>query len=197
MSKLIKRIIDVLVALFVLTVLSWLLIIVFIVACFETKSIGYFTQERIGKNMKPFKLYKIKSMKKIEGYTSTTTTKKDPRITPSGHFIRKTKIDELPQLINVLIGDMSLVGPRPTVQSDYDKMTKEQRLRASVKPGLTGLAQINGNTSLNWPNRIKFDLSYIRNWSLWLDITILWKTGVLIITNTADTHPASEDEWKE
>lgn len=195
MGRIIKRLIDILVAICVLALFGWILIIFYVIACIETKSNGVFAQTRVGKGLKPFKLYKIKSMKSIPGYTSTTTTEEDPRITRSGHIIRKTKIDELPQLINVLLGSMSLVGPRPTVWSDYERMDENQKRRASVRPGLTGLAQINGNTSLNWPERIKFDLEYIDTWSLGLEIAILWKTAVLVFSNSADTHPSSEDEW--
>lgn len=195
MNKVLKRLLDLFVSIAILSLFSWLLLFFFIFACIETKSFGVFSQVRVGRHMKPFHLYKIKSMKKIEGYDSTTTMKADPRITWSGHIIRKTKIDELPQLINVLIGNMSLVGPRPTVMSDYKRMSESQRKRADVKPGLTGLAQINGNTSLNWPKRIEFDLKYVNNWTFLMDIQILWKTAVLVFTNSADTHPASDDEW--
>ena len=90
---------------------------------------------------------------------------------------------------------MSLVGPRPTVSSDAQKMNNEQKRRFSVRPGLTGLAQVCGNTSLKWNKRIEYDLYYIDHWSFWSDVMILAKTGLLVIMGRADTHPASESEW--
>jgi undecaprenyl phosphate N,N'-diacetylbacillosamine 1-phosphate transferase len=192
----VTRILDLLLSLIALIFLGWLILLAYLIACIDTRSNGMFTQQRIGKGLKPFRVYKIKSMKVIPGYDSTTTTNKDPRVTAFGEFIRKTKIDELPQVLNVLFGDMSLVGPRPTVIDDYNRMSSEQKRRADVRPGITGLAQINGNTSLNWPERIKYDLYYVENKSVPLYFSILLRTVVLLLTNKASSHPNSSDEWK-
>lgn len=191
-----KRLFDLSVAIFCLIVFGWLIIICFILSTIIHRSNGFYLQERMGKNAKPFKIYKLKSMKKIAGYDSATTLEKDPRVTAFGNFIRKTKIDELPQIINVLFGQMSIVGPRPTVRSDYERMSEAQKKRFEVSPGITGLAQINGNTSLQWPDRILLDIEYIETQSFILDWKILFKTIAMVFTNNAETHPASEDEWK-
>ena len=156
-----------------------------------------YTQTRIGKDLKPFKMYKFRSMysdaderlKKMldadeeirkEFYTNFKL-KNDPRITKIGEFIRRTSIDELPQFINVLKGEMSLVGPRPIVQKEvemYYGSENGQKVFA-VKPGLTGMWQAHGRSDVeDYDARIELDIYYIRNWSLWLDIVILMKTIV-------------------
>jgi len=127
--------------------------------------------------------------------TGSVTIKNDPRFFPFALLLRKFKIDELPQLFNVLNGTMSLVGPRPTVKEDYDKMNLEQRRRFDVTPGLTGMAQVNGNTSLTWPERIQHDLDYIDRQSIFLDIALIVKSGMLILAGRADTDPPGDDEW--
>ncbi len=156
-----------------------------------------FVQERIGRDLEPFEIYKFRTMhvaKPGDGNGSVTVFD-DPRLFPGARLLRKWKIDELPQLFNILNGTMSLVGPRPTVDDDYRRMTGEQRRRAVVKPGLTGLAQISGGTALLWPQRIEYDLQYIEHDSFWLDVQILLKTVWLVATGRADTHPTGDDEW--
>ena len=192
----VKRIFDIVFTLLVLIVIGWLILLCIVIAHYSTNAPGIYRQKRIGKGNRPFYLYKIRSMKIVEVHKSNTTVKNDPRVTKFGNFIRKTKIDELPQFINVLLGDMSIVGPRPTVWEDFTKMNEKQKRRFSVKPGLTGLAQVNGNTSLNWPDRIRMDLNYIDNWSISLDIIIILKTVFLIVSNKSETHPATDNEWK-
>ncbi len=129
--------------------------------------------------------------------TGPVTIYGDPRVTRIGEFLRRWKLDEIPTLWNVVKGEMSLVGPRPTVKMDVEKMDDKQRYRHSVLPGLTGLAQINGNTSLNWPERIKYDLEYIKKRSLMLDLVIIIKTIIIIITRDIETHPKGNTEWQE
>lgn len=192
-----KRVIDIIGALACIAILGWLIIIAYLVSCITLKSNGLFVQERIGKNIRPFKVYKLKTMRRVEGYTSSTTTSKDIRVTRFGSFLRKTKIDELPQIWNVLNGTMSLVGPRPTVIEDVERMSSQQRKRFLVKPGITGWAQVNGNTALSWPERIRFDLYYIEKFNLLFDLKIIFKTLHLVITNKAETHPSFDDEWRE
>ena len=105
----------------------------------------------------------------------------DPRITKVGNLLRKTSLDELPQLINILKGEMSLVGPRPTLPYQVENYDQRQKNRLNVKPGITGWAQVNGRSSLSWPERIELDLWYIDNWSLWLDLKVIAKTiGVVL-----------------
>jgi hypothetical protein len=129
------------------------------------------------------------------GPEPSTTVRNDPRLIRGGGWLRKYKIDELPQLLNVLSGDMSLVGPRPTVQEDVGRMTPVQLQRLLVSPGLTGLAQTQGNTTLNWPERIELDLAYVRSLTLAQDLRILADTMWQVITGRADTHPMGDDEW--
>jgi lipopolysaccharide/colanic/teichoic acid biosynthesis glycosyltransferase len=157
----------------------------------------FFRQSRVGLNGAEFSLLKFRSMNNDTAVlpSAATTRRLDPRVFPGGETIRRYKLDELPQIVNVLIGEMSVVGPRPTVREDYERMTLEQRRRVSIRPGLSGLAQISGNTSLSWPERIVLDLEYIDNLSVWNDIQIIMCTLRLIFTGRADTHPASDDEW--
>ncbi len=156
-----------------------------------------FAQERIGLHERPFRILKFRTMhvRSAGQPLDNVTVRDDPRVFPAGTWLRKFKIDELPQLINVLRGDMSLVGPRPTVLDDYRRMTREQRRRAVVKPGITGLAQINGAAAIAWPQRIDYDLRYIDQYSLWLDVTILVRTVILVFTGRADANPIEGDEW--
>ena len=157
----------------------------------------FFMQERIGRSGKPFRIFKFRTMHVDTAGTLTgsVSIRNDPRVFWGAGMLRQTKIDEFPQLLNVLNGTMSLVGPRPTVEEDFERMSDEQKRRVEVKPGLTGLAQIRGNTALLWPERIKLDLKYIDNQSLWLDFKILVETVLLVCTFRADTHPQGTDEW--
>ena len=110
-----------------------------------------------------------------------------------GAFLRKSRIDELPQLINVLRGDMSIVGPRPTLQYQVDRYDEHQRLRLCVRPGLTGLAQVSGRNALSWSDRIEFDVEYVQQQSLWLDVKILLRTVRVILTGEgAEGHPEDD-----
>jgi putative colanic acid biosynthesis UDP-glucose lipid carrier transferase len=144
-----------------------------------------FRQWRYGLNGQPIQVYKFRTMTTCEdGYIFKQAVKNDPRVTPLGAFLRKNSLDELPQLLNVLIGDMSLVGPRPhpvAMNETYRKLLPGYMLRHKVKPGITGLAQLNGfrgetDTLHKIESRLKYDIAYIRNWSLWNDVKILVKT---------------------
>jgi undecaprenyl phosphate N,N'-diacetylbacillosamine 1-phosphate transferase len=156
-----------------------------------------FFQERVGLDEKPFQILKFRTMSLAapNHALGSVTVQNDPRLFRGARLLRTLKIDELPQLINVLNGTMSLVGPRPTVREDYERMASGQRRRASVKPGLTGLAQINGAAALLWPERIAYDLEYIEDYSLWMDVSILVRTALLILTARADANPVEGDEW--
>jgi len=194
-----KRIMDVTIAGIVFFLLSpvWIAA-VFIVLARDPGPVLY-RQKRIGKNEKLFNLYKFRTMFQVhpEDNPGSVTVRNDPRVFLGGNFLRRFKIDELPQLLNVLEGSMSLVGPRPTVYEDYEKMNSEQRRRFEVRPGITGLAQISGNTALPWQKRIKYDLKYIENQSVWLDLRILFHTAYLVFTGKAETHPPGDDEWED
>ena len=156
-----------------------------------------FVQVRIGLAERPFRIYKFRTMhlNSHKHKFGSVTVANDPRLFPGARLLRKLKIDELPQLWNVLQGSMSLVGPRPTVAEDVQRMTPRQRGRYALKPGLTGLAQIRGGAALLWPERIEYDLWHIDNYSVWLDFKVLLQTAVLVITGRADTNPLTDDEW--
>ncbi|MBZ5948428.1 sugar transferase [Leuconostoc gelidum subsp. gasicomitatum] len=155
----------------------------------------FFKQERIGKNAKPFMMWEIRSMVvnaeeirehllKQSDVDGMFKMKKDPRVTKVGTFIRKHSLDELPQFWNVLKGDMSLVGPRPALREEVENYPVRAKLRLNVKPGITGLWQINGRSNVNFDTMIDLDLKYIANQSLWGDIVILFKTVLLIFPSS-------------
>jgi lipopolysaccharide/colanic/teichoic acid biosynthesis glycosyltransferase len=189
-DKIIKRVFDFSLALIGL-LLTWpIILIAWIIASIETKSNGFFLQKRVGENGKLFTIIKIKTMYPNKG--STITTANDKRITKSGKFFRRYKIDELPQLINVLKGDMSFVGPRPDVPGYADRLKGEDRIILSVKPGITGpatlkykneeeiLAKVDDpiryNDEVIWPDKVRINKEYIKNWSLKKDIEYILKT---------------------
>jgi len=154
----------------------------------DSKGPVFFLQERLGKNGNVFKIYKFRTMvKNAESKgPGIYTSKGDSRITKVGHFLRKTSLDELPQLLNVIKGDMSLVGPRPPVPYHpykYNNYSDKQRKRFIVKPGITGFAQISGRNKLSWDERIEFDVEYVENHSLFLDFKILFNTFLTVFKN--------------
>jgi lipopolysaccharide/colanic/teichoic acid biosynthesis glycosyltransferase len=189
-----KRALDLVVAVPALTVTLPLIVVCWAWARYETGESGLFIQERIGRGGRPFRILKIRTMR-TDPHGSATTTADDQRVTRMGRWFRKFKLDELPQLLHVVTGTMSLVGPRPTVRSDYLRMDDAQRRRFLVPPGLTGLAQVSGNTALTWPERIRFDLEYVERSSVWLDLEILARTGLMLLAGRIETHPNSDDEW--
>lgn len=182
----IKRSFDVTVSLVGLIILSPLIIVFSILVYIESPGKVIFKQERIGKNGSVFILYKIRSMRlDAERNGEQWTQKKDPRILKIGTFIRRTKIDELPQLINILKGDMTLVGPRPETPKltlEFNNQYPGFINRLSVTPGLTGLAQISGGYDLNPYEKLKKDLEYIEKKNLIIDVWIILKTFPVIIT---------------
>lgn len=186
--KILKRSFDILFSIFIIVfLLSWLCPLLAILIKIESKGPVFFRQGRPGIDEKEFVCYKFRSMK-VNKTTEKEASKNDPRVTSVGKFMRKTSIDELPQFINVLLGDMSVVGPRPHLWSqnkEYGKKLKKYIIRHSVKPGITGLAQVSGfrgeiTTERDMVNRVKFDVFYIENWSLILDLKIISQTVINI-----------------
>ncbi len=190
-----KRLFDFLIGLVFLSIASPIMMFACLLVLLVDGFPCYYVQQRIGLNGKPFNLYKIRSMRKGADKSGSTTVRGDSRILFGGNLFRKFKIDELPQLINILKGDMSIVGPRPTVVEDFERMEPEQRRRNSVRPGLTGLAQISGNTSLTWPERIRWDLKYLDSISFSGDLKILINTVIRVLVNRIDSHPPPGGEW--
>ena len=191
-NRIIKRLFDFVLSFIGLILSSCIIFIAWIVASLETKSNGFFIQNRVGQDAKLFKLVKIKTMKKVVGINTTNTSANDVRITKSGKFFRNTKIDELPQLLNVLLGQMSFVGPRPDVEGYADKLEGPDRIILSIKPGITGPASLKYkneeeilslqkdaeyyNDHVIWPDKVKININYIQNWSLINDIKYIIKT---------------------
>ena len=176
-----KRIIDLVISGIGLILLFPIFVVIGALIKMDSKGPVFFVQERAGKDGKIFKAYKLRTMvNNAVTIGGKKISQDDPRITRVGKYLR-WGFDELPQLINVFKGDMSLVGPRPTLQEQVKLYSKEHRRRLEVKPGITGWALINGRNKLTWPERIKLDIWYIDHWSLWLDIKILFKTLWVVI----------------
>ena len=187
-----KRIFDFLSSFLGLIIFWWLILIVWIIATIETKSNGFFLQKRVGRHGKIFTIFKIKTMNPIYGIDTKITTSHDKRINKCGKFFRKTKLDELPTLWNVLKGDMSLVGPRPDVPGYADKLEGNNKRILNIRPGITGPATIKYaneekllsnirnpekyNDEVIFLDKVKINLDYLDNWSFWLDIKIIFKT---------------------
>ena len=177
-----KRIFDIWVSGIALIILLPIFVIIGILIKLDSKGPVFFIQERAGKDGKIFKAYKLRTMiinaeKMGLGYE---IAKNDNRITRVGKHLR-WGIDELPQIINVFKGEMSLVGPRPALPHQVEKYSKRDKRRLEVKPGITGWALINGRNTLSWSERIKLDIWYIDHWSIWLDLKILFKTIWVVI----------------
>lgn len=160
--------------------LLFLPIIILISFLIKTDDQGpvFFRQKRVGRNSKEFILFKFRTMIiNAENMGNGVYCKKDDsRITRIGKYLRRYSLDEIPQLINIIIGDMSFIGPRPTLKYQVDKYNDHQKKRLLVKPGITGWAQVNGRNAIPWSKRIELDVWYIENWSLRLDLKIIWMT---------------------
>lgn len=177
----IKRIIDIFGSGLGLLIILPLFVIVIILIKVSMPGPIFFKQDRVGRGKKSFPILKFRTMKvDTEAEKNLDFTKDKDRLTTLGKVLRRTKIDELPQLLNVFLGDMSLVGPRPTVRVQVDNYTKYQAQRLHMRPGMTGLAQVNGNITIPWEQRIEYDIEYINNFSILLDFKILIKTVAIV-----------------
>ncbi len=189
---LIKRTFDLFIALFGIICFSWILVPAYILASIDTRSNGFFIQKRVGKRGNLFPMIKIRTMRKDYLLNTNVTTNKDPRITPLGRFWRRTKIDELPQLINIILGHMSFVGPRPDVPGFADNLKGEDQIILSVRPGITGPATLKYrkeeeilarkedpekyNIEVIWPDKVKINRQYVENYSFIKDLKYIWQT---------------------
>lgn len=176
----IKRIFDILISLIAIILLLPILFILAILIYFNLGSPIFFVQERVGKNNKIFKMIKFRSMKN-ETEKNGNKLKDNERLTSFGKKIRSLSIDELPELINILKGDMSLVGPRPLLVQYLNLYNEEQIKRHNMKPGLTGWAQINGRNTVSWSEKLRLDVWYVKNWTIRLDVVILLRTIKTVI----------------
>jgi lipopolysaccharide/colanic/teichoic acid biosynthesis glycosyltransferase len=177
-----SRALDMVLSTVLLVVAAPLLALAALAIRLESPGPVVYRQRRVGKDGRPFELLKLRTM--VPGAESMGAgiyvVEGDPRITRIGRLLRRFSLDELPNLLNVLKGDMAMVGPRPTVQEQVDRYTERQRRRLEVKPGITGWAQINGRTSLPWPERIELDVWYVEHRSLRVDLRILARTARLL-----------------
>lgn len=183
LSLLFKRIIDIVISAALIIILAPLFIIIGILIKLDSRGPAVFTQERAGLNGMPFKIYKFRTMvQNAEKLGSgLSISRNDSRITKVGSFLRDWSLDELPQLFNILKGDMSIIGPRPTLMYQVERYNPVQRTRLNMKPGVTGWAQVNGRNALRWTERISLDIWYVDNWSLLLDLRILLCTIRVVI----------------
>lgn len=175
-----KRIFDLFAAFSLLLIFAIPLAILFIIVRLSLGTPILFNQIRPGLNGKPFQMVKIRTMKNLHDQYGNLLPDAD-RLTKIGRFLRATSIDELPELWNVLKGDMSLVGPRPLLVQYLSLYTDEQARRHEVKPGITGWAQVNGRNAISWEEKFKLDVWYVDNRSFWLDLKILWLTVLKVI----------------
>ncbi|MGE5423089.1 MAG: sugar transferase [Ignavibacteriales bacterium] len=214
-DRYVKRIIDIVLSFIGLVVLLPLFLIIGVCIKLDSPGPVFFIQERAGKKGQPFRIYKFRTMvfnaERIgDGYYVGA---RDPRVTRVGSLLRKTSIDELPQLINILKGEMSIIGPRPTLLYQVEQYDDYQRHRLDVRPGVSGWAQVHGRNSLSWPERIKYDVWYVQNISILLDLLIMLKTFnalaasedvyaekekfIIRDSDELEVNKKGADEWKE
>ena len=194
--RVVKGGLDRVVAGVALVVLAPVLALIAAAVAFTSPGPVLFRQERVGLNGKPFTMLKFRSMvvdadRQLEQLRKDNISdgllfkmRTDPRVTPVGRLLRRLSLDELPQLLNVLGGSMSLVGPRPPLPDEVARYDTSVSRRLLVKPGLTGLWQISGRSDLSWEESVRLDLRYVENWSLALDLLILWKTGRAVLSSS-------------
>lgn len=173
--KYIKRILDIISSLLAIIILSPLLGMLTVIGAFEMKGNPFFTQERPGKDEKIFKLVKFRTMTNAKDKDGNLLSDAD-RLTRYGKFLRNTSLDELPELFNILKGDMSVIGPRPLLVKYLPRYNQHQHRRHEVKPGLSGWAQVNGRNAISWEDKFNYDVEYVDNYSIVMDIKILFMT---------------------
>jgi lipopolysaccharide/colanic/teichoic acid biosynthesis glycosyltransferase len=180
----VSRIFDIAIAGILLVLTSPIMVAALIAIRLESKGSPIYKQRRVGKDGEVFELLKLRTM--VTGAehigAGLAVNEGDPRITRVGALLRRFSLDELPNLVNVLRGDLAIVGPRPTIQAQVEQYTDRQRRRLEVKPGITGWAQVNGRAALPWHERIELDIWYVDHRSLWLDVKILAMTARMLVT---------------
>lgn len=175
-----------------LCLIWWIILISYLLASIDTHANGFFIQKRVGRNGNLFSFVKLRTMRRDPSFKTNVTTDRDPRITKLGRFFRKTKLDELPQLIHVLLGQMSFVGPRPDVPGFADQLQGKDSIILTVRPGITGPATLRYrneevlldkqddperyNSEILYPDKVKLNKEYVENYSFWKDITYIWQT---------------------
>ncbi len=200
-KRYIKRLLDIIISLAIIIVFSWLYLILILLIRFKLGTPVFFTQQRPGYKGKIFKIYKFRTMTdEVDEHGDLLPD--EQRLNAFGKFIRSTSLDELPEFFNILIGDMSFVGPRPLLVRYLPYYTEEEMHRHDVRPGLTGLAQVNGRNALNWEERFKFDLEYVNDCSFIMDIKIIFMTVGKVLNHSgvqsgADQTVADFDVYRK
>ena len=179
-AKCFKRLLDIVLSFTALAVLSPLLVIFTVVGAFVMKGNPFFTQLRPGKDEKIFRLIKFRTMT-CETDENGQLLPDEQRLTGYGKFLRSTAVEELPELINILIGDMSIIGPRPLLVQYLPLYNEEQRHRHDVRPGLSGLAQVNGRNTVSWEEKFAYDVAYVNNITFLGDVKIVWQTVINVL----------------
>ncbi|MCS0654756.1 sugar transferase [Cytobacillus firmus] len=201
-QQLIKRVFDIVFSLISIIILSPIFLLAIILIKFESpKGSIFYGQKRMGRYNREFTIFKFRSMvEDAEKYTGPVlASSNDMRVTKIGKFLRATRIDELPQLFNVITGDMSIVGPRPEREhfiKEFEKKHESYKYRSTVKPGITGIAQVMGKYSTSVEDKLRYDLYYIRNYSLWLDILLLLRTVIVVLDKTKSEGTELKDNSK-
>ena len=199
-----RRVFDIAAALLGLVLAAPLLLVAMIAIPLESRGLPFYRQARVGRRGEPFEMLKLRTMRRGADPVGlgTAVTARDPRVTRTGRLLRRFALDELPNLINVLRGEMSIVGPRPTIASQVELYTPRQRRRLEVKPGITGWAQIHGRAGLPWEERIELDIYYVDHRSPALDAKIILRTFGVLVRGTgsvasggADAEPPAS--WKQ
>jgi lipopolysaccharide/colanic/teichoic acid biosynthesis glycosyltransferase len=197
MDRLLIRALDLLVGGLGTILTAPLLFTLMVLIRLESPGSPVYTQIRVGRNAVPFRIYKLRTM--VQGAehqgAGLAIAEGDSRITRLGELLRRTSLDELPNLWNVVRGEMSIIGPRPTLQHQVDAYTERQRGRLAVKPGITGWAQVNGRASLPWPERIELDLWYVEHRSLRLDLEILRRTARQVLAGGGGIYKGETGGW--
>lgn len=179
-KKVFKRSLDIFLSIIILILISPLFLLLLVVLSFEFRGNPFFIQKRPGKNEKEIMIIKFKTMNDLKDKNGNLLPN-NLRLTKTGNFLRNYSLDEFPQLINVVKGDLSLVGPRPLLFKYIPLYSEDQRRRHLIKPGMTGWAQVNGRNAISWTKKFELDIYYLNNLSFLLDLKILWKTGLQII----------------
>ena len=193
-----RRAFDVVVALAALAVSSPVLALAIVAVLLESRGGAFYRQRRVGKDGREFEVLKLRTM--VHGAehigAGLAVNAGDARITRVGKLLRRTSLDELPNLVNVLKGEMAIVGPRPTLPSQVAQYTERERGRLAIRPGITGWAQVNGRTSLPWAQRIELDLWYIEHRTWRLDLTILWRSVRMVVVGEG-LYKGKTGGWKD
>ncbi|GAB4400885.1 MAG: hypothetical protein Kow00123_09510 [Anaerolineales bacterium] len=195
-QRFLKRATDIVVSVIGLVLLAPVFLVIAAAIKLDSPGPVFFRQERVGKDGRIFRIFKFRTMVQnaTEHPLGYHTNERDPRVTRVGRFLRAYSLDELPQFFNILAGDMSLVGPRPTLPYQVEKYNDFQRRRLLVPPGVTGLAQVNGRNQLTWPQRIERDVWYVDHWSYALDLKILWQTVGVVLRREGVYNDGVPDE---